>query len=520
MPRSYDALTAEGALAEQLGTLTGSREQGFNAAEEALHRHPGERPALVWRAGESRRVLSYGELSDRTARMAAILHAHGVGPGAPVAVLLPKRPALLETLFAAWHLGAVVVPLFTAFGPSAIATRVQASGARVLVTEAALTERLPPSADLVVLDVDALPDPSGAPPAIARHPEDSPFILIYTSGTTGPPKGVPVPLFALATFRAYLQYSVDLRPDDVLWNMADPGWAYGLYCGVLGPMLMGQTIRFLEEKFDPARAGAFAREEGVTNLMSSPTAYRALLPGLQGASVRIGSSAGETLSTDIARAFAEATGGRLYDQYGQSELGMVAGNHHGLVHPVHDGTMGLPIPGYHLAVLGKDGTPVRGEPGQLALHLPSSPLNFFSGYFAGAGRDRITADGWYLTGDLVVQHEAGHFAFASRSDDVILTAGYRVGPSEIEEPLLRHPAVADCAVVGKPDRERGEVIVAFIVPADPDIDPGSLHDTLRAYVKREVAAHLAPREIRLIAEVPRTPSGKAQRFVLRDQLDG
>ena len=112
MPRSYDALTAEGALAEQLGTLTGSREQGFNAAEEALHRHPGERPALVWRAGESRRVLSYGELSDRTARMAAILHAHGVGPGAPVAVLLPKRPALLETLFAAWHLGAVVVPLF------------------------------------------------------------------------------------------------------------------------------------------------------------------------------------------------------------------------------------------------------------------------------------------------------------------------------------------------------------------------------------------------------------------------
>ena len=197
---------------------------------------------------------------------------------------------------------------------------------------------------------------------------------------------------------------------------------------------------------------------------------------------------------------------------------MGAGNHHALDHPVHPGTMGVAMPGYTLAVLDASHQPVRGVAGQLAVHLPSSPLNYFRGYHGGLGADRVTDGGWYLTGDLAVHHEEGHFAFASRSDDVILTAGYRVGPSEIEDPLRRHPAVADCAVVGRPDSERGEIIVAFVVPADPGVDPTALHDELRAFVKAEVAAHLAPREVRLIDAIPRTPSGKAQRFVLREQL--
>ncbi|MGH1506302.1 MAG: AMP-binding protein [Acidimicrobiales bacterium] len=512
--RSHDSLTGAAARAEQLAALDGSPDAGFNAATEALFRHPADRTALIWQSGDERRELSYGELGDHARAMAAVLAAHGVGTGTRVAVLLPKRPELAATLFGAWSLGATVVPLFTAFGPEAIATRVGSSATALIVTETSLLDRLPAERP-TVLDVDALPSVPEAAPEPVAHGAADPFICIYTSGTTGAPKGVLVPLVGLATFRAYLDYSVDLRPDDRLWNMADPGWAYGLYCGILGPMVMGQTIRWLQEPFDPVRAAAFARSEGITNLMSAPTAHRALAPHLDGVPIRVASSAGEPLSTDVADAFGAATGAPLYDQYGQSELGMVAGNHHGLAHEVRPGTMGVPLPGFELAVLDVDGTAVVGEPGQLALALDASPLNFFAGYHGGVGADRVNAAGWYLTGDVVEHHADGTFQFASRSDDVILTAGYRVGPSEIEDPLLRHPAVADCAVVGRPDEQRGEIIVACVVPTDPEVDRDQLLIDLRTHIKREVAAHLAPRDVVLVDEIPRTPSGKAQRFKLR-----
>lgn len=519
MIRAHAELDGRTALAEQLAEFDGSVAAGFNATEEALLRHPSGRCALIWCRGAERRELSYGQVAEASAAMAAHLHARGVQAGTRVAVLLPKRPALLAALYGAWHLGATVVPLFTAFGPDAISTRLTAAAATVLITETPLVERLPALAELDVIDVDALAAPPQPAPPLARHSADSPFILIYTSGTTGPPKGVPVPLFGMVSFRAYLEYAVDLKPDDVLWNMADPGWAYGLYCGIVGPMLMGHTIRFLQEKFDPVRFGAFAQTEGVTNIMSSPTAYRALCPELRGTPIRVGSSAGEPLAEDVVRAFYEATGARLLDQYGQSELGMVAGNHHGLSHEVVPGSMGRPLPGYRLAVLDEQGRRVVGTPGRLALLLDESPMNFFRGYHAAHGGERID-DGWYLTGDLAIEDEAGHFTFASRSDDVILTAGYRVGPEEIETPLRRHADVADCAVVGCPDAERGQRIVAFVVPSRPDLDEASLGASVRAYVKREVAAHLAPREVHIIDEVPRTPSGKAQRYMLRRRLTG
>ncbi|NVB42784.1 AMP-binding protein [Pseudenhygromyxa sp. WMMC2535] len=518
MRRSYRALTGEEALSEQLRGLAGSLEAGFNVAEECVYRHPAEHDALVWQSGDQRAVIRYGELAERTRAMAAVLHAEGVRPGSRVAMLLPKRPELLATCMAIWQLGATLVPLFTAFGPASIEARVSAADASLVVTEAALIERLPASCERV-LDVDALPQVKGEAPEFQRHGADEPFILIFTSGTTGQPKGVPVPLRALPAFRAYLEYSVDLRPEDRLWNLADPGWAYGLYYGVVGPMLLGHTIRFLQEKFDGERAGAFARAEGITNLMSAPTAYRALVPHLEGVPLRVASSAGETLSADLARAFEEKTGAALRDHYGQSELGMVIGNHHGLEHEVHAGAMGLPNPGFAAAVLDKERKPVVGVPGQLALHLPSCPLNFFAGYHAGRDAERIGEDGWYLTGDVCIHYPEGHFAFASRADDVILTAGYRVGPAEIEEPLMRHAAVQDCAVVGRPDETRGEIIVAFVVPT-PGLETTqeALLDQLRVYIKREVAAHLAPREVHLIDEIPRTPSGKSQRFVLRERL--
>ena len=504
----------EDVVADQERHLAGARATGFDLLHEAVLRHPDTDVALVHRAGDTRRVTTYGQLAEQAGLVAGRLTAAGVGEGDRVAVLLPKRPALLATLYGVWSLGASVVPLFTAFGPDGVATRVRAGQARLVVTDVAHRDRVPPAT--TVLDVDA-DGPVATPPPPRTRPADREMILIFTSGTTGPPKGVPVPLVALPAFRAYLQHSVDLRPDDILWNMADPGWAYGLYCGVVGPMLMGATIRFLQERFDPGRAAAFAMEEGVTNLMSAPTAHRALVPHLDGTRIRVASSAGEPLPPDVAAAFSAATGARLLDQYGQSEVGMVLGNHHGLDHPVVPGTMGLPLPGFRLAVLGADGRPVREEPGDLAIHLRDSPLNFFGGYLDRGSP--VDAGGWYRTGDVATQASAGHFRFASRGDDVILTAGYRVGPSEVEAALMTHPAVGDCAVVGVPDPARGQAIAAFVVPTD-GVDGATLEADLRAHVKQRLAAHLAPRVVVVRDTLPRTPSGKVQRYLLRGEVAG
>jgi len=520
--RAWASVGAEQAVLEQLAGLDGDLESGFNAAEECLYRHPAGNLALVWRSGSQRLEVTFGELADAADRMAAELAARGVGPGSRVAVLLPRRPELLHTLFAIWRLGAAVVPLFTAFGPTAIATRVEAAGATVLVTDGVFATRLPEHFGLSVVDVDQPLRARAPAPPLRRHAPSQPFIVLFTSGTSGFPKGVPVPLRALLSFRAYLDYSVALRPDDRLWCVADPGWAYGLFCGLVGPMILGAAIRFLQDGFEPRRAAAFLVEERITAVMSAPTAYRLMLPWLSRSGLRLACSAGEPLPPELAHAFRRATGAPVFDQYGQTEVGMVAGNHHGLAHTVIDGSMGLAVPGYRVAVLDRAGHPVIGERGRLAVHLDDSPMGYFTGYLGSRPSVRddacFTPDGWYLTGDLAVQAEAGHLSFASRSDDLIVSSGYRVGPAEIEEQLLRHPAVADCVVVGRPDRARGEVIVAFVVPAHLD-EAEHLIGDLQAYVRRELAAHLAPREVRLIEEIPRSPSGKPQRFVLRRGLE-
>lgn len=515
--RAWSSITAELAMLEQLDAVEGDLTSGLNAAEEALYRHPQDALALVWRRGPERRELTFGEVVAGADALAAELHARGIGPGSRVAVLLPRRPELLFALFAVWQLGAAVVPLFTAFGPTAIATRVDAAEAELLITDGDFAQRLPSHLGLHVLDVNRDHRKTGAP-RLARHPASTPFIVLFTSGTSGPPKGVSIPLRALLTFRAYASYSADVRPDDRLWCIADPGWAYGLFCGLIGPLTMGRAIRFLQEGFTPRRAATFLREERITNVMSAPTAYRAMLPELVRGHLRVASSAGEHLDPDLARAFLAATGAPVFDQYGQSELGMVAGNHHGLEHPRVEGSMGLALPGFRVAVLDEEGHPTIGERGRIAVHL-DSPLNYFRGYLPPReGEATILPDHWYLTGDLGTMGTEGHLAFASRVDDIINTAGYRVGPSEIEDQLMRHEAVADCVVVGRPDRERGEVIVAFVVPRELDDVEGLIFE-LRAYVRQELAAHLVPREVRLIEEVPRSVSGKPQRFVLRRGLE-
>lgn len=480
----------------------------------ALYYHRPDQPAVIY---------TYDELRQESAKWAARLANQGIRAKDRVAGLLPKRPELAAMILGVWRLGAVYVPLFTAFGSEAVRYRIEQSRAKVVVTEDAHREKVAGMRDVVVFNVDHPdPDPQSLDVWQALSETDL-LVLLFTSGTTGHPKGVPVPIRALPAFEAYMRWGLDVRPSDRFWNLADPGWAYGLYYGLIGPWLVDQPIFWYGGSFDPDRVTALIKEAGITNFAAAPTAYRAMRA--QGAvlpdTLRAISSAGEPLNPEVIRWAETAIGRPILDHYGQTELGMVINNHQfpALQRPLKPGSMGHPMPGFRAVVLDDDGHEVPSKTeGHIALDIGQSPLFWFPGYEGAdsATQSRLTADGrYYLTGDDGSVDEEGYFFFTGRSDDVILSAGYRIGPFEVESTLMAHPAVAECAVVGVPDALRGEAIRAYVV-LRPDFVPNAQwEDELKDWVRQRLAKTHYPREIRLVDTLPKTPSGKIQRFILR-----
>jgi acetyl-CoA synthetase len=348
------------------------------------------------------------------------------------------------------------------------------------------------------------------------------FMMMSTSGTTGLPKGVAVPLNALRSIYVYMRDAVDLRPEDKFWNIADPGWAYGLYYAVTGPLLMGHATTFYDGPFTPESTYQMIRTHGITNLAGAPTAFRLLIAaGAEAAAavkgqLRAVSSAGEPLNPEVIRWFGEHLAAPIYDHYGQTELGMVVNNHHGLAHKVHPGSAGFAMPGYRVAVLDDAGQELPPNvPGMLAIDIARSPLLWFTGYWQQA--TPAIAGGYYRTGDTVELEPDGRISFVGRSDDVITSSGYRIGPFDVESALIEHPAVVEAAVIGKPDAERTEIVKAFVVLAT-GFEPGeALAEELKQYVKRRLSAHAYPREVEFTEQLPKTASGKLQRFLLRNQ---
>ena len=520
----------------------------FGAADVCLARllcddHPADRVAFtIVEPDLTRRDLTYGELRDRSERLAAALAALGIGPADRVGVLMGKSAELVVALVAIWRRGAVDVPLFTAFAPPAIAMRLQGSDAKLVIVDSDQRVKLDPSADVradapwrVVtvgaarrdgdLAFDELIDRPADPVEPVVTGPDAPFIMIFTSGTTGTPKGVPVPVRALAHMVMYMEYGYDLREQDVFWNAADPGWAYGLFDGIAGPLAAGRRSILLHAGFSAELSWRVLAELGVTNLAAAPTVYRALRNSPAAAPVRLrcASSAGEPLNPDLIP-WAETTFGiPIRDHYGQTELGMVLGNawHPDLLAPIKPGSMGTPLPGHNVTVL----LDTAGEPappntqGRVAVDA-TAPLFAFTGYHNAPGKtaQRFTGNGrWYLTGDTAMRDEDGYFFFSSRDDDVVIMAGYRIGPFDVESVLMAHPDVAEAAVVGVPDQLRGEVIEAYVV-LHPGIE-GSDEFTadLQHLVKTKFAAHAYPRRVHYVDALPKTPSGKIQRFLLRQQ---
>lgn len=503
--------------------------------------HPVDEVAFtIVDADLSMHDLTFGELRARSERFAAALAGLGVGRGDCVGVLMGKSDALIVALLGIWRLGAVHVPLFTAFAPAAIAMRLIGSAAKVVIVDGNQRMKLDPSEDMPAdawrivtvgghgrdgdLAFADMCDTEGTVRPVAVDGE-APFIMVFTSGTTGTAKGVPVQVRGLAHMVTYIEYGYDLRDEDVYWNAADPGWAYGLFYAIVAPLAMGQRSILLQAGFSPALTWAVLAQLEVTNFAAAPTVYRALrnAPGAPVVNLRCASSAGEPLTPDLIP-WAESTlGAPIRDHYGQTELGMVIINgwHPDIRRDIKPGSMGYAMPGHNVVVLLDD----RDEPapvgtlGRVAVDT-SAALYAFAGYHNAVEKtaERITADGrWYVTGDSAAMDDEGALFFSSRDDDVIIMAGYRIGPFDVESVLVTHDQVAEAAVIGVPDELRGEVLEAFVVLDAPVTASSILTEELQQLVKTKFAAHAFPRSVHYVDELPKTPSGKVQRFVLRAQ---
>ncbi|MEU6701753.1 AMP-binding protein [Pseudonocardia sp. NPDC046786] len=509
-----------------------------SAADLLCDDHRAEAVAFtIVEADLSSRDLTYGELRTESTKFAAALDTLGVGPGDAVAVLMGKSAELVVALLGIWRRGAIHVPLFTAFAPPAIELRVTASGAKVVVADADQCDKLDDvvgdsRASLVVVGErvggtghdfhELLAGQCDAEVTAAALGPDGVLIELFTSGTTGAPKAVQVPIHALAAVRAYLEFGLDVRAEDVYWNAADPGWAYGLYYAVLGPLAAGRRSLLVHAPFDPTLTWNVLDRFRVTNFAAAPTVYRSLQGAREapsGLPLRCLSSAGEPLTPDVVAWSESVLGIAVRDHYGQTEQGMMIGNAWAdpLREPVRPGSMGRPFPGWSAAVLADDTTPApTGAIGQVAIDVSNSPLATFRGYARASGTSRFSEDGrWYLTGDTATCDEDGYFRFSSRDDDVIIMSGYRIGPFEVESVLLTHGSVAEAAVVGRPDELRGEVLEAHVVLTPGAEGTAELVSELQQLVKDRYARHAYPRAVHFTEALPKTPSGKIQRFLLR-----
>jgi len=509
---------------------------GVDACDKWAAQDP-ERTALLIRQGTSLDPVSYGHLRAQSNRLANTLVAHGVGRGDRVAIILPQTPETAISHLAIYKLGAIAVPLAALFGADALAYRLENSGAAAVVTNTAglaklaeLRDRLP---DLkLVLCIDGAGDRAlGFHETLTSASDrftpvdtsaDDPALMVYTSGTTGPPKG------ALHGHRVLLGHFPGVafhheflpQPGDRMWTPADWAWAGGLLNILLPGLAFGvPVVARKTEKFDPEEAFALMSEAGVRNTFIPPTALR-MLRGAgkpkQKLALRTVASGGEALGAETYEWGRSALGLTINEFYGQTECNIVlsACAAIGVTKP---GAIGLPVPGHEVAVIRHDGSVCApGETGQIAIKRPD-PVMFLEYWKRpDATRDKFIGD-WMTTGDQGSVDDDGYVRFIGRDDDVITSAGYRIGPSEIEDCLIRHPAVALAAAVGKPDELRTEIVKAFIVLKPGHQASPALATEIQTFVRKHLSAHEYPREVAFINEMPMTTTGKVIRRLLRDQ---
>ena len=483
-----------------------------------------ERVAIIDRSAGARREVTFAELRNRADGLAHRLVAVGIGRGDRVAVLMGQGASTAAAHVAVWKSGAVSLPLFTLFGPDALAARLSDSGARAAIADAegaaALNrerERFP-LLEHVIVPGEAGHGDTGRAFEPVDTSADDPAILIYTSGTTGAPKGTLHAHRVLLGHLPGVELSHDLFPQagDLLWTPADWAWIGGLLDVLMPGLHHGVPVvasRF--RKFDPESAKALIEAEGVRNVFFPPTALRMIrAAGCRISGLRSVACGGEPLGAEMLAWGRDALGTDINEFYGQTECNMVVSSC-GAMFPHRPGWIGRPVPGHDVAVIDARGRELDGIEGDIAVRrgTPVMMLRYWNRPEATA--EKFRGD-WMLTGDRGVS-DGGFVRFVGRDDDVITSAGYRIGPAEVEDCLLTHGAVASAGVVGKPDPVRTEIVKAYVVLRDGSAADGDLARELQEFVRARLAAHEFPREIEFVEELPMTVTGKVVRKALRER---
>jgi len=533
--------------AEDFDTLTrefrwkipGRYNIGVDVCDRWAAADPGRLAILHVKADGSVEEVSFGRLRDTANRLANVLRAHGIARGDRVAIMLPQAPEVAAAHVAIYKLGAIALPIAILFGPDALSYRLQNAGAKALITNAQGLAKLAdvrhevPGVTCVLsvdgagdgaFDVHALSAKASSDFTAVDTSADDPALMIYTSGTTGQPKG------ALHAHRvllghlpgAELPYYPFPQTGDRFWTPADWAWAGGLLDVLLPCLHHGvPVVARAGEKFDPEQAFALMAGLEVRTAFIPPTALRMMRAaanprGRFDLKLRAVGSGGESLGIEALEWGREAFGVTINEFYGQTECNLVIGSCAQLG-ALKVGTMGKAVPGHSVAVIDRDGHEVkRGEIGQIAVKRPD-PVMFLQ-YWGRpeATRDKFIGD-WMTTGDQGVMDEEGYISFVGRDDDVITSSGFRIGPGEIEDCLIRHPAVALAAAVGKPDLVRTEIVKAFVVLKPGHAPSAALAAEIQSFVRTRLSAHEYPREVAFIDQMPMTTTGKVIRRMLRDK---
>lgn len=515
----------------------------INVAHEAVDRHANSyrknKVALFYKDAVRKEAYTYNEMKKMSNKAANVLTNHSsLEKGDRIFVFMPRSPELYFVILGALKMGTIVGPLFEAFMEGAVYDRLSDSEAKAIVTTPELLDRIPvdklPHLKTIFLVGENIEE-NDKYIDFKKHfknasqyfqvvwmEKDSPTLLHYTSGSTGKPKGVLHVQEAMVQQLMTARWVLDLKDEDVFWCTADPGWVTGTAYGIFGPMVAGATSLIVGGRFSTDSWYESIQEYGVTVWYSAPTAFRMLMGAGMGplekydlSSLRHILSVGEPLNPEVIRWGMEVFKLRIHDTWWMTETGAQTICNFGSL-PIKMGSMGKAVPGIEAAIVDDRGQVLPpNRMGNLAIkkgwpammrQIWNNPEKYDS-YFLN--------DEWYVSGDSAYMDEDGYFFFQGRVDDVIMTSGERVGPFEVESKLLEHPAIVEAGVIGKPDPVRGEIIKAFVALHEGYEPSEELEDDIKQFVKKELAAHAAPREIEFKDKLPKTRSGKIMRRVLK-----
>ena len=524
---------------ETYATFQWERPEKYNFARDVIDRRDPAEPAILWvDDGGAEITRTFGEISEASRRLCNVLAGAGVRTGDTVVVMLPRVIPWWETFTATLRMGAVISPGTVQLSEKDLEYRINAAAATCVVTDSAnaakvdaVLDRCPTLAARIItdgrregwIDYHQAVTAASSDFETADTSADDEAICYFTSGTTGYPKMcIHTHSYAIG-HKITGELWLDLKPEDLHWNVSDTGWGKAAYSSYFGPWLCGTTL-FIHHTsgFNPQQTLELLAKYPITTFCGAPTIYRMLvledLGRFSFKALRHCTGAGEPLNPEIIDTWKKATGLTIRDGYGQTETVILCASFP-CIEP-RAGSMGKPAPGIDLQVIDDAGNIADpGKEGDIAVRIkPQPPQGFFREYRNDPERTAATRRGdWYVTGDRALRDEDGCFWFVSRADDVILSAGYRIGPFEVESALIEHPAVAESAVVSSPDETRGEVVKAFVVLTPGFTGSDELKQELQDHVKQVTAPYKYPRRIDFIETLPKTVSGKIRRVELRER---